>query len=301
MSNESSVSSFLKFSELVQLRRDGDANSQYASFFLMAGPCVIESLEHCLKIGRAVKEICDAKGIKYIFKASFDKANRTSLSSYRGPGLEEGLRILAAVKEELGVPVVTDVHEPGQCELVASVADILQIPAFLCRQTDLLLAAGKTGRIINVKKGQFCSTGTMSHAVNKIRDGVDLGGENGLGDGGLMLCDRGTQFGYGDLIVDFRSLTRMRRAEPSCLIVQDCTHALQQPNVAGTTMGCRDLIPTICRAAVAVGVDGLFMEVHDNPEEALSDKTTQFPLNKLSDLLTELLQIHQVTHGRSDF
>lgn len=274
---------FLDFETLKKLKES-------ETFFLMAGPCVIESLDHCLLIAREVKSICDRLGIFYVFKASFDKANRTSMDSFRGPGLEEGLKILNKVKEELGIPVVTDVHTEEQCAKVAEVVDILQIPAFLCRQTDLLLAAGQTGRILNVKKGQFCSTGTMSHAVSKIREGT--------GNNSLMLCDRGTQFGYGDLIVDFRSLTRMRRDEPSCLIVQDCTHSLQQPNVAGTTMGCRDLIPTICRAAVAVGIDGLFMEVHDRPSEALSDAATQFPLSQLETLLTELVAIHKISRGR---
>lgn len=266
-----------------------NVGADHRAFFLMAGPCVIESEEHCLKMGKAIKKICDDLGIFYIFKASFDKANRTSVNGFRGQGIEEGLRILAKVKSELGVPIVTDVHEHEQCAPVGLVADILQIPAFLCRQTDLLLAAGNTGKIINIKKGQFCSSITMTHAYEKVAS---------TGNTEIMLCDRGTMFGYGDLIVDMRNLALMREQNPHCLIVQDITHALQQPNVGDFTHGCRWLIPTIARGAVASGVDGIFMEVHDNPEAALSDKATQWPLDKLQGLLEELLEIHRATRGR---
>jgi len=256
------------------------------NFFLIAGPCAIESLEHCLKVGKEIKRICQDLNIPYIFKASFDKANRTSIDSYRGVGLEKGLEILKIVKDTLNVPILTDVHEPNQCQKVAEVCDVLQIPAFLCRQTDLLVAAGKTGKIVNIKKGQFCSHNTMKHANGKV-----LSTENN----NVMLTDRGTMFGYGDLIVDFRNLVRMKNENQNALIVQDCTHSLQQPNQTNTTLGLREFVPTICRAAVATGVDGLFLEVHDRPEQALSDASTQFPLEKLESLLKVLIQIHQVT------
>lgn len=261
-----------------------------ATFFLICGPCVIESEEHCLYMAKEIKTICEELSIPLFFKCSFDKANRTSIDSYRGPGMTQGLKILKRVKDELGLPILTDVHETIQCQEVAKVADILQIPAFLCRQTDLLLEAGKTGKIINIKKGQFCNHVIMKHAVNKII--------NETSNKQLMLCDRGTMFGYDDLIVDMRTLTLMRKDNPDILIVQDITHSLQQPNQSNITLGARELIPTIARASVATGIDGIFMETHDNPEKALSDKTTQYPLNKLKELLIELQQIHRITHGR---
>lgn len=256
-------------------------------FFVIAGPCVIESEEHCLKMAKELKTICNRLGLTYIFKASFDKANRTSVKSYRGPGLKRGLEILKKVKETYNLPICTDVHEPSQCEQVAEVADILQIPAFLCRQTDLLLAAGKTNKIIHIKKGQFCSHTTMKHAYQKVLS---------TGNHRIGLCDRGTMFGYGDLIVDFRNLVRMRENE-GAFITQDLTHSLQQPNQTDHSLGLRELIPTIARAAIAVGVDGIFMEVHDHPEKALSDATTQWSLENTESLLEELLDLHSVSRG----
>ena len=257
-------------------------------FFLISGPCVIENEEHCLLMCKEIKTICDKLNIQYIFKASFDKANRTSINSFRGVGIDEGMRILKKVKDTYNVMICTDIHETIQCEKVASVCDILQIPAFLCRQTDLLLEAGKTGRYINVKKGQFCNEKTMKNAYEKLAS---------TGNTKILLTDRGTMFGYDDLIVDFRNLVKMRNDNPDALIVQDCTHSLQQPNRGDFTHGLRYLIPTICRCAVATGVHGLFMEVHDNPEKALSDATTQYPLDKLEELLVELLEIRKVSKG----
>lgn len=256
-------------------------------FFLITGPCVIESEEHCLKMARSIKEVCDKLNIHYIFKASFDKANRTSISSNRGPGIDEGLRILKSVKEEYNVPICTDVHETWQCKKVSGVVDIIQIPAFLCRQTDLLVEAGKTGKYVNVKKGQFCNENTMQNAYEKIKS---------TGNNNIILSDRGTMFGYDDLIVDFRSLVKMRENE-GALVIQDITHSLQQPNRGSFTHGLRYLIPTIARCAIATGVNGLFMEVHDNPKKALSDASTQWPLDKLEPLLVELMEIRRVTKG----
>lgn len=257
------------------------------NFFLIAGPCVIESEEHCLMICKKIKDICDKLNIQYIFKASFDKANRTSINSYRGPGIDEGLRILKKVKDTYNVMICTDVHESWHCDKVKDIVDIIQIPAFLCRQTDLLLAAGKTGNYVNVKKGQFCNEKTMQNAYEKILS---------TGNNKIILCDRGTMLGYDDLIVDFRNLVKMRENKDA-LIIQDITHSLQQPNRGNFTHGLRYLIPTIARCAIVTGVNGLFMEVHDNPEQALSDATTQWPLNKLEPLLVELLDIRRATRG----
>jgi 2-dehydro-3-deoxyphosphooctonate aldolase (KDO 8-P synthase) len=256
-------------------------------FFLIAGPCVIESEEHCLYMADKIGQICAKLGIFYIFKASFDKANRTSIDSNRGPGIDKGLQILQKVKDTYNVPICTDVHESWQCELVAKVADIIQIPAFLCRQTDLLLAAGLTGKCVNVKKGQFCNDKTMQNAYDKVKS---------TGNHNIILTDRGTMLGYDDLVVDFRNLVKMRENK-GALIVQDITHSLQQPNRGNFTHGLRYLIPTIARAAIAVGVNGIFMEVHDDPEKALSDATTQWRLDKLEILLEELLKIHEVSNG----
>jgi 2-dehydro-3-deoxyphosphooctonate aldolase (KDO 8-P synthase) len=269
---------------------DFDSLRNNKNFFLIAGPCVIESESHVMHMASKIKEVCDELEVQLIFKSSFDKANRTSASGFRGPGIEGGLAILKRVKDELGLPILTDVHESDQCARAAEVCDILQIPAFLCRQTDLLEAAGKTGRIINLKKGQFCSPITMKHAYDKIVAST--------GNNKVMLCDRGNSFGYTDLVVDYRNLSLMRKYCPNSLILQDITHSLQMPNQASYTLGNRSLIPTIARAAVATGVDGLFMEVHDSPKDALSDSATQWPLSKFKPLLTELLELHQVTKGR---
>ncbi|CAL5402415.1 unnamed protein product [Camellia sinensis] len=281
-------------------------------FFLLAGPNVIESEEHVLRMANHIKAITSKLGLPLVFKSSFDKANRTSSKSFRGPGLDQGLKkqwtdiyfnaienamgrvkfkgimILEKVKVAYDIPIVTDVHESIQCEAVGKVADIIQIPAFLCRQTDLLVAAAKTGKIINIKKGQFCAPSVMVNSAEKIRL---AGNEN------VMVCERGTMFGYNDLIVDPRNLEWMREA--NCPIVADITHSLQQP--AGRQLegggvasgGLRELIPCIARTAVAVGVDGIFMEVHDDPRSAPVDGSTQWPLRHLEELLEELIAIAQ--------
>ena len=255
-----------------------------AGLFLIAGPCVIESEEHTLALAEQINVICAQVELPFIFKTSFDKANRTSLNSYRGPGLEEGLRILKKVKEETGVPILTDVHLPGQCAAVAEVADILQIPAFLCRQTDLLLAAGKTGRAVNIKKGQFVAPQNMQSAAEKVAS---------TGNRNILLTERGSSFGYNNLVVDFRSIPIMQRF--GYPVVYDATHSLQLPSGEGWQSGGQpEFIPTLAAAAVAAGCDGLFLEVHDNPEQALSDASNQLPLSHLQPLLERLLAIAQV-------
>ena len=266
-------------------------------FFLMAGPNVIQSEEHIFRMCRSIKRITDEVGIPLVFKSSFDKANRTSAKSFRGPGMDEGLKILSAAKTTFDVPIVTDVHDACQAEPVGSVADVIQIPAFLCRQTDLLTAAAKTGRVVNVKKGQFCAASVMRNSVDKIRN---------AGNERVMVCERGTMFGYGDLVVDPRNLVWMRDAD--CPIVADVTHALQQP--AGLAIdakggvasgGLRELIPTVARSCVAVGVDGVFMEVHDDPNSSPVDGPTQWPLRNFEKLLRELKAIAEVTKGKDEF
>ncbi|XP_068658483.1 2-dehydro-3-deoxyphosphooctonate aldolase 1 [Aristolochia californica] len=262
-------------------------------FFLLAGPNVIESEEHILRMAKHIKGITSKLGLQLVFKSSFDKANRTSSKSFRGPGMEEGLKILEKVKVAYDLPIVTDVHETSQCEPVGRIADIIQIPAFLCRQTDLLVAAAKTGKIVNIKKGQFCAPSVMINSAEKIRL---------AGNQNVMVCERGTMFGYNDLIVDPRNLEWMR--EVNCPVVADVTHSLQQP--AGKKLdgggvasgGLRELIPCIARTAVAVGVDGLFMEVHDDPSNAPVDGPTQWPLRHLEELLEELIAIARVTKGK---
>ena len=255
-----------------------------APLALLAGPCVLESLERSLLIGRTVKEICGRLGINYVFKASFDKANRSSFHSFRGPGLEKGLAWLKTIKEELGVPIVTDIHESYQAATAAEVADILQIPAFLCRQTDLLHAAAQTGRVVNVKKGQFLAPDDMRNVVDKLHEsGCDQ----------LMLTERGASFGYHNLVVDMRSLPIMRSF--GYPVVFDGTHSVQLPGGNGTSSsGNREYVEYLGRAAVGVGVDALFLEVHDNPEEALSDGANMVYLDKLEDLLKEALAIHAI-------
>lgn len=251
---------------------------------LMAGPCVLEELERCLYIGRTTKEICERLGINYIFKASFDKANRSSFHSFRGPGLEKGVAMLGKIKEELGVPIVTDIHETTQAKPVAQVADILQIPAFLCRQTDLLHAAAQTGRVVNVKKGQFLAPEDMRNVVDKLH-------ECGCED--MLLTERGVSFGYHNLVVDMRSFPIMRSF--GCPVVFDGTHSVQLPGGGGTvSSGNREYVPYLVRAAVGAGCDALFLEVHDNPEEALSDGANMVYLDKLEELLTEALAIYNI-------
>ncbi|WP_117298977.1 3-deoxy-8-phosphooctulonate synthase [Paracidobacterium acidisoli] len=249
--------------------------------FLVAGPCVIESEAHVHKIADAIQRITSDLGVPYIFKASYDKANRTSVSSFRGPGLIEGTAILRRLAEATGLPVLTDVHEPSQCEVAAEGADVLQIPAFLCRQTDLLVAAGKTGRAINVKKGQFVAPTDMQHAVEKVAT---------TGNTRVFLTERGASFGYHNLVVDMRSLAIMRRLAP---VVFDGTHSVQMPSAAnGVSGGQPEFIPLLARAAVAAGIDGLFLEVHDNPAEAKSDGANALDLKNLRPLLETLLAIH---------
>lgn len=251
---------------------------------LIAGPCVIEGYERTLKIGRGIKEITDRLGIPYIFKASFDKANRSSYGSFRGPGLVEGLKIISQIKKDLGVPVVSDIHCVNQIAQAAEVLDILQIPAFLSRQTDLLYEAAKTGKVINVKKGQFLAPNDMQHVICKVRE---AGNEN------ILLTERGASFGYNNLVTDMRSLTIMRSF--GYPIVFDATHSVQLPGGAGaTSSGQREFVPTLTRAAVATGVDMLFMEVHDNPAEALSDGPNMMYLDQLEALLLDVQAIDNV-------
>jgi 2-dehydro-3-deoxyphosphooctonate aldolase (KDO 8-P synthase) len=251
-----------------------------ADLFLIAGPCVIESEAHTLKMAEAIAAVCKDLKVPYIFKASYDKANRTSISSFRGPGIEEGSRILKKVREEVGVPVLTDVHDAHDCARVAEAVDVLQIPAFLCRQTDLLVAAAKTGRVVNVKKGQFVAPADMRHAVNKVRE---------AGNEKVSLTERGSSFGYNNLVVDMRSLPIMREYAP---VVFDATHSVQLPSSSnGTSGGQPEFIPLLSRAAVAAGVDGIFMEVHDNPKEAKSDGANALDLKNLRSTLEQLLAV----------
>jgi 2-dehydro-3-deoxyphosphooctonate aldolase (KDO 8-P synthase) len=249
--------------------------------FLIAGPCVIESQSHARKMADAIQRIASDLKLPYIFKASYDKANRTSVKSFRGPGLKEGVRILKDIAEGTGLPVLTDVHEPEHCEAVAEGVDVLQIPAFLCRQTDLLVAAGATGRAVNIKKGQFVAPWDMQHALEKIRS---------TGNERIFLTERGASFGYNNLVVDMRSLGIMRKMAP---VVFDGTHSVQQPSAAnGVSGGQPEFIPLLTRAAVGAGVDGLFLEVHDDPANAKSDGANALDLKNLRSLLETLLAIH---------
>jgi 2-dehydro-3-deoxyphosphooctonate aldolase (KDO 8-P synthase) len=251
---------------------------------LLGGPCSIESPEVTLRIGAAIKEITSRLGMPYAFKASFDKANRSSISSYRGMGVEQGIDVLRMVKREIDVPVVTDIHESWQAGPVAEVADILQIPAFLCRQTDLLISAASTGRVVNVKKGQFVSPPEMGNVVAKLRD---------AGAAGVLLTERGSSFGYNNLVVDFRGLPQMRAL--GCPVVMDATHSVQMPGALGQSSGGqREYVPVLARAAIAVGIDALFLEIHENPDQALSDGPNMVPLQQLEPLLRELLALHEV-------
>jgi len=266
----------------------GDVTIGGGQLFLIAGPCVIESEAHALKMAQAIASVAREKKLPYIFKASYDKANRTSIRSFRGPGLEEGLRILRRVRETAKVPVLTDVHAAADVPRVAEAVDVLQIPAFLCRQTDLLVAAGKSGRAVNIKKGQFVSPWDMRHAVEKVRE---AGGER------VFLTERGASFGYNNLVVDMRSLAIMRQFAP---VVFDATHSVQLPS-AGTengdgtgvqSGGQPEFIPLLARAAVAAGVDGVFVEVHDNPSQAKSDGANALDLKLLPEVLDQLIAVH---------
>lgn len=247
---------------------------------VFSGPCAAESLELCLEVGEKVKELCNALEIDYVFKASFDKANRTSVNSYRGLGMEDGLKLLSEVKSKLGVPIVTDIHESHQAAEVAEVADVLQIPAFLCRQTDLLIAAAETGKMVKVKRGQFMAPEDMQYAVSKVKDS---------GNPNVCLTERGVSFGYHNLVVDMRSLPTMRQFAP---VVFDTTHSVQQPGgQGGTSGGQREFAPYLARAAAAVGVDGFFIETHPNPAKALSDGPNMVPLNKMEGFLKMLKEV----------
>lgn len=248
---------------------------------LIAGPCVLESEELGRRVAGTMQEICTRLGFSYVFKASFDKANRTSLESFRGPGIEEGLRIMSRIRAEMNVPVISDVHEPQQAKMAAEVLDIIQIPAFLCRQTDLLTAASQTGKPINLKKGQFVSPWDMENAVTKIRQG---------GSSQVMLVERGASFGYNNLVVDMRSLPVMRGF--NCPVIYDATHSVQLPGGAGgSSGGQREFIPPLTRAAVAAGIDGLFMEVHPDPDKALCDGPNSIALDKIETILEQILRI----------
>src|SRR5215207_8799802 len=249
--------------------------------FVIAGPCVIESAEVCLAVGRHVKSACDKRGLAYVFKASFDKANRSSNSSFRGPGLADGLVVLDRIKKDLGVPVLTDVHEPEQAAIAAKVVDVLQVPAFLARQTDLLLACGRTGRAVNVKKGQFMSPQEMGLAVEKVRS---------CGNDNVMLTERGTFFGYNRLVNDFTALPTMKGF--GVPVVFDVTHSTQQPAGLGNQSGGNpQYSPMLARAAVAAGVDGLFHECHPDPRNAKSDAATMLDLDQVEPLLASCKQI----------
>jgi 2-dehydro-3-deoxyphosphooctonate aldolase (KDO 8-P synthase) len=257
--------------------------------FLIAGPCVIESEAHALMMAENLAEITAHANVPLVFKASYDKANRSSEQSYRGPGLAEGLRILQKIKERFGLPVLTDIHEASQAIPVAEVADVLQIPAFLSRQTDLLIAAGKTGRVVNLKKGQFLSPWEMANAVEKVAM---------TGNDKIFLTERGASFGYQNLVVDMRSFPIMRKT--ACPVVFDVTHSVQLPGGAGKSSGGQpEFIEPLARAGVAVGVDGVFLEVHENPAKALSDGTNALPLAELPALLGKLKQIAALVRGWS--
>jgi len=267
----------------VEISRDITIGRPRFPLALIAGPCVLESRELAFAVATEVAAICRRLGVPYIFKGSFDKANRSSINAYRGPGLKAGLEILAAIKSELKLPVTTDVHTVDQIEAAAKVIDIIQIPAFLCRQTDLLVAAGKSGLPVNVKKGQFMAPQDMLQVVNKVAS---------TGNRNLILTERGTTFGYHNLVVDFRSFPLMRAGGP---VIFDATHSVQLPAAQGDCSGGdRAMIPTLAAAAVAAGADGLFMEVHPDPDKALCDGANSLPLTELESLLKRLVALSEV-------
>lgn len=250
---------------------------------VIAGPCVVESRDLAFEVASTMKEICSRVGVSYVFKASYDKANRTAASSFRGPGRDEGLAVLAEIRDSLKLPVLTDIHESADAAIAAGVVDVLQIPAFLCRQTDLLVAAAKTGKAVNVKKGQFLAPWEMKNVVDKLRS---AGGQN------VMVTERGSSFGYNTLVVDYRSLPQLRLT--GAPVIFDVTHSVQQPGGQGTSSGGqREFAGTLARAAVAVGVDGLFMEVHPDPDKGLSDGPNMIPLHRVERLLAQLVKIRQ--------
>src|ERR1700740_422251 len=266
----------------------GDVRVGSGDLFLIAGPCVIESEDQALRMGEIIKGVTRSLNFPFIFKASYDKANRTSIRSFRGPGMKEGLRILKRVKDEVHIPVLTDVHQAADVAAVAEIFDVLQIPAFLCRQTDLIVAAALSGRPVNIKKGQFVSPWDMKHAVEKSRD---------AGNTQVFVTERGSSFGYNNRVVDMRSLAIMRKFAP---VVFDATHSVQLPSAShgdedgpATSGGQPEFIPVLARAAVAAGVDGIFLEVHDNPKEAKSDGANALDSRKLRGVLKELLAVHK--------
>ncbi len=262
------------------------ANSRSGPFIL-AGPCVIESREISLQAAESLAEVAEKLSLPLIFKSSFDKANRTSVTSFRGPGMEEGLKILAEVKEATGLPIVTDIHHPEQAALVAEVADVLQIPAFLCRQTDLLAAAAKTGKIVNIKKGQFLAPWDMENAVNKVRES---------GNDQVWLTERGATYGYNNLVVDMRSIPQMRSFDVP--VVFDATHSVQLPGgLGGSSGGQREYVPVLASAAVAAGASGVFMECHPDPDKALCDGPNSLPLDKVEPLLVRLKAIWEINNA----
>ena len=255
-------------------------------FLLIAGPCVIESEENVMLIAERIKGIAERLGIDYCFKASFDKANRTSIASYRGPGIDEGLRILKKVKDTYNLKICTDIHEPWQAEKVAAVADILQIPAFLCRQTDLLVAAAKTGKVINVKKAQFLAPWDMKNVVGKLEE---------AGNRNIMLCERGTTFGYNTLVVDMTGIVEMKKF--GYPVVMDATHSVQKPGGnGGSTGGNRDNVEPLAKAAIAAGADALFFEVHPDPDNAKSDGPNMVKLDEFEDMLKRIIKVYDAVH-----
>jgi len=258
--------------------------NSFESLFFILGPCVIENEDVVLKVAKEVKELSEKYNISVIFKSSFDKANRTSIKSFRGPGLNKGLEILNKVKETYELPITTDIHETSQASLVAEVVDVIQIPAFLCRQTDLLVAAGKTNKIINIKKGQFLAPWDMSNVVEKVRS---------TGNNKVWLTERGTSFGYNNLVVDFRSIPIMQQT--GCPVIFDATHSVQLPGGKGKSSGGnREYVPYLASCAVAAGCNGIFMEVHPDPDNALCDGPNSWHLDRLEDLIKKLIKIKQV-------
>ena len=255
-----------------------------SEIFLIAGPCVIESEDLVMEVAGKMKEITEKQGIKYVFKASFDKANRTSINSFRGPGLEKGLEILSRVKSKYNLPIATDIHEPWQCKEASKVIDILQIPAFLCRQTDLLIAAAETGKAVNIKKGQFLAPWEMKNVIKKFEE---------VGNPNIMLCERGTTFGYNNLVVDMRALLEMRKL--GYPIVFDATHSVQIPGGQGeTTGGNREYVYPLMRSAAAIGIDGIFAEVHPDPDNAMSDGPNMLRLDKIEEVLKSVKKFDDI-------
>ncbi len=260
-------------------------DSKNGLFFIL-GPCVLEDRDIALEVAKRVKDIGKKYGLMVIFKSSFDKANRTSLSSFRGPGLEKGLEMLVQIKEETGLPVITDIHEPSQASVVAEVVEVIQIPAFLCRQTDILVAAGKTGKVVNIKKGQFLAPWDVKNAIDKILS---------TGNNKIFITERGTTFGYNNLVVDFRGIPIMKQF--GFPVIMDATHSVQIPGGKGSCSGGnRDFVPTLASCGVAAGCDGVFMEVHPFPDNALCDGPNSWPLDRVEELVEHLLRLREVGH-----